>query len=67
MNDILRFLALAVAVGLAAGMVLGGIALALAAPAYATVERIPQCTPMAAEPPRNMPTPATRLWVAYRK
>ena len=35
MNDVLRFLALAAALGLAAGLVLGGMALMLSAPAYA--------------------------------
>jgi hypothetical protein len=35
MNEIVRFLALAAALGLAAGMLLGGVALLLAAPAHA--------------------------------
>jgi hypothetical protein len=35
MNDVLRFIALAAALGLAAGLVLGGMALVLSAPAYA--------------------------------
>ena len=35
MNDVLRFLGLAAALGVAAGMVLGAVALLLAAPAHA--------------------------------
>lgn len=36
MNDLIRFIALAVVLGVAAGMMLGGVALLLAAPAYAS-------------------------------
>jgi len=35
MSEMIRFVALAAALGLAAGMVLGGVALLLAAPAHA--------------------------------
>ena len=39
MNDVFRFLALAAALGVAAGMVLGAVALLLSAPAYADEPR----------------------------
>jgi hypothetical protein len=39
MNDVFRFLALAAALGVAAGMVLGAVALLLAAPAHAVEPR----------------------------
>jgi hypothetical protein len=54
MTEIVRFLALAAALGLAAGMLLGGVALLLAAPAHAqepparpamTVECMPVAPP----------------------
>lgn len=39
MNELVRLIALAAGLGLAAGMVLGGVALLLAAPAYAAEAR----------------------------
>jgi hypothetical protein len=52
MTEIVRFLALAAALGLAAGMLLGGVALLLAAPAHATQAVAPpamalECMPVA--------------------
>jgi len=61
MTEMIRFVALAAALGLAAGMVLGGVALLLAGPAHAqepapqgSVER--ECVPAL-----RMPSPPSRL------
>ena len=63
MSEMIRFIALATALGLAAGMLLGGVALLLAAPAHAQapaprppVER--ECVPVLRTPP-----PLSRLEV----
>ena len=63
MSEMIRFIALAAALGLAAGMLLGGVALLLAAPAHAqepaprpAVER--ECVPVL-----RMPSPPARLEV----
>ena len=63
MSEMIRFIALAAALGLAAGMLLGGVALLLAAPVHAqepaprpAVER--ECVPV----PR-LPSPPARLEV----
>lgn len=60
MSEIVRFLALAAALGLAAGMLLGGVALLLAAPAHA--QERPSRPAMAMEcMPVALPAPPARL------
>jgi hypothetical protein len=60
MNDVLRFLGLAAALGVAAGMVLGAVALLLAAPAHADEARHGgvdyECLPVL-----RMPVPPPRI------
>jgi len=62
MNEVFRFIALAAALGLAAGMVLGAVALLLAAPAQAQ-ERLSREQPAQVEcmPVLRLPAPPRRL------
>ena len=63
MNDVLRFIGLAAALGLAAGMILGTMALVLAAPAHAErpadAAEHGECRPA----PAHVPTAPHRLEV----
>lgn len=62
MTEIVRFLALAAALGLAAGMLLGGVALLLAGPAHAQEGTSRPATAMAMEcMPVALPARPARL------
>ena len=61
MSEMIRFVVLAAALGLAAGMLLGGVALLLAAPAHAR-ESAPRVTAgLECVPVLRSPSPPARL------
>ncbi len=60
MSEMIRFIALAAALGLAAGMVLGGVALLLAAPAHAYEPAARRAVELNCVPVR-VPSPPPRL------
>ena len=61
MNEMIRFVALAAALGLAAGMLLGGVALLLAAPAHASPASAPPGVALECVPVARPPAPPARL------
>ena len=60
MSEMIRFIALAAALGLAAGMVLGGVALLLAGPAHAHAPATRRAVELECVPVR-VPSPPPRL------
>jgi hypothetical protein len=63
MSEMIRFIALATALGLAAGMLLGGVALLLAAPAHAQAPAPRPLVELECVPAPRMPSPLSRLEV----
>ena len=61
MTDVLRFIALAAALGLAAGLFLGGVALLLSAPAHARPTAEGPVAPYECVPVMRRPAPRARL------
>lgn len=63
MSEMIRFIALAAALGLAAGMLLGGVALLLAAPAHAQEPAPRPAVELECVPVLRMPSAPARLEV----
>lgn len=61
MSEMIRFVALAAALGLAAGMLLGGLALLLAAPAHAQAPAPRPALELECLPVPRTPSPPARL------
>lgn len=61
MSEMIRFVALAAALGLAAGMLLGGVALLLAAPAHAREPTARPAVDVECAPAPRVPSPRARL------
>jgi hypothetical protein len=60
-SEMIRFVALAAALGLAAGMLLGGVALLLAAPAHAQTPAPQAAVGLECVPVLRRPSPPVRL------
>ena len=61
MSEMIRFIALAAALGLAAGMLLGGVALLFAAPAHAREPALRPAVELECLPVLRMPPAPARL------